>query len=486
MSRVPTTIRALLLSALIVLLCCGAAAGEEAGDVFQPRPTNFPPGDLKIGIDESVLTPFLPTAAKLLSKSMGGINISQSALSGMKLGPLEVRNISIGNMTVGMKAGKFSVSVWNMTAKVSEASFEYSPWYFPIFKGTARTEIKNANASFKIEVTAGEDGSPNVTVHDVVFQLLDLDVSPSLSGILSYLNPVVDLFKNIFFGIIVKDMQRNMLPMFEGILREKVEEVLGVFPIVLMESPNITDGRAELSLFILPNTNASRKVPRDSAITLAQPLPQRALSVVSSFAAANSVMQLLGNWGLLNVSVPFPAMYNSSLIEPIYPELHRLCPVCPLEISCEVTSDVWVAPANGHGFLFDMRGGGLKVNFMQAGDVPLTVMGTSVNTTANVTYFSIHNSTLNMRLESMNIRLTVLTSRIGELTSTRFNNDVHWLLNEVVLPTINKQTQGFDLPFKEVGISFNVTKHFMSIGLDPAPMYPLMSYFLNNTDEIAT
>ncbi|CCD14071.1 unnamed protein product [Trypanosoma congolense IL3000] len=477
MSRVPTTIRASLLSALIVLLRCGAAAGEEANSRCEAESTPTSGGTLKLALDESIFAPLATYTREFIKNWDGGISIPSVKTNSFQMEASMFQNIVVGSMSIEFKApNKLHVSVGDVSVILADTPTVFGK-QMSCTDGIAWGGFSNSSAWASLNVTRGPDGTFNVTPDsmEVVVRNLYISIDSDMCfwGAISFFMGIT-----LYIGEVTELVENSISSELRLFLGEFVTDWINSLPIVLMESPNITDGRAELSLFILPNTNASRKVPRDSAITLAQPLPQRALSVVSSFAAANSVMQLLGNWGLLNVSVPFPAMYNSSLIEPIYPELHRLCPVCPLEISCEVTSDVQVGLSDDGAFVLKMQGSKASLNLVAEDNTTIDVLSMLANTTATVARLSIRGNTLYIRLSTIAPVLTVETSRIGNVNSTKYSSDIAWLANELGLPLINARRSGFKLPFEAPGLLLDVTEGLIVAGMSVSSFTPLLMKFL--------
>lgn len=478
MPRVIIVAYVLLLSVSLSSLC--RATSEQFIRAIGNSHESLVPGSAKVSIDDAAFLPIIPVVLKSLKNLTGNIKVPRQKIGGLELGEAEVHNITAGGMSINMEESKrVVVAVWDMSAVVPELNFTYTYWLFQwqTCNGTARTEVSGTNSTLYFNLTIGSDGLVNETIKGVNISIGDLDVTTSMSDCPS-MDAIIQLIIAIFKGSIKEQLERIVPERMNPILRNKTEDALTSLPIAFMDDPNITEGRMELSLAILPNASSSRVVPPDDVVPLKQPFPDRDLAVISSFDGANNILRILRNWSLLNMTFPIPPAYNASLIEPIYPDLYKRCSNCFFRVVCQLANDVWVEDDGNGAFTFQMRNGTISMGLYSGNGTSVDALSLSVNTTANVKKFSVFDSTVTLNLSAMSVSLDVEASLIGDFNSTVLNSDIQWVLDVVVVPLVNAQPRGFVLPFNLTGLLFNVSTGAFTMGMNSAVISSLLNIFV--------
>nr|CAJ16335.1 expression site-associated gene (ESAG) protein, putative; expression site-associated gene 5 (ESAG5) protein, putative [Trypanosoma brucei brucei TREU927] len=482
MQRAATLIYTVIFAAVVLAPYCIAASGEVHGIQYGEAPVSSAPGSMKFAVDESVVTSAVPMVHRVLRQLIENITVPAQSVQCIKLEEMQVSNITIGNMSVKLKSpNKLFVSVWEMAASVPETKFYYSPvcwWLFLCPSGTSATDIRGANASFTLDLSVRNDGLLNVTVRDMMIELGEIDLRATIGGI-RLLDSVINMVIDIFKGSIKNELQRLVPDMINPVVQSKAEEIFRGFPIIYMKDPNITEQRAELLMGIFSDESSSRVVSQHEVLAVDQSLPYRSVSIISSYRAANNVLRLLNNWSMLNVSLLLPERYNSSLIEPMYPELFRLCRGCNFGVSAVLPSPPWLETVSGGAFIFNSRNGNFTLEMVSEDNVSFTVLNMVVNLTANVRHMYIDNNTLDLKLSSMDVVTGLGTSLIDGLNSTTLNTDIRRFLDEVDLPLFNADPHGFRLSFNISGLLLSVSNATITVGLDPKPIFPLLNKFVD-------
>ncbi|CBH10889.1 expression site-associated gene (ESAG) protein,putative [Trypanosoma brucei gambiense DAL972] len=448
------------------------------GKIGQTPPSDFPPGNVRFGIDDAAIAPVVPLILKTLKSFIGSVTVPEQRLHGVSLETMQVQDINIGNMSLHMNStNRVDVSVWNMTANVPETNFSYN-LVFVSCSGTAKTDVRNANVSFAMRLSIGVGGILDVSVEDMAIQLLDLVITPSLNGWCKSMDFVVGTLMNIFKRSIADYLQQYVPAMVQPIVRAKTVDILQKLPISFVSPPNITDGRMEVTLAIHSEIPINRTTKAGMFTEIGGPLPERDISMICSFAAANNVLRLLhlfGNQSLLNMAIPIPGIYNSSLVESIYPDVVELCPNCPLKFVTGWTAAPWLEPVSDKAFITNAEGPTLSMDMVMDDNTSVTVLGAHLNATANVTHLSTDNSgRVTIKLASVNAAVALYAPLGRKINSTSLNTDVQVLLNEIVVPFVNAQTGGFALPFDVTDLLLKVSNAAISVGLNAMEAYPLI------------
>ncbi|CBH14912.1 expression site-associated gene (ESAG) protein,putative [Trypanosoma brucei gambiense DAL972] len=482
MQRAATLIYTVIFVAVVLAPYCVAASGQVHGIQYGEAPVSSAPGSVKFAVDESVVTSAVPMVHRALRQLIGNITVPAQSVQCIKLEEMQVSNITIGNMSLKLKSpNKLLVSVWDMAASVPETKFHYCLIccsFIPYIRGASNTYIHGANASFTLDLSVRNDGLLNVTVRNMMIELGEIDLRATIGGI-RLLDSVINMVIDIFKGSIKSELQRIVPGIINPVVQSKAEEIFRGFPIIYMKDPNITEQRAELLMGIFPDESSSRVVSQDEVLAVDQSLPYRSVSITSSYRAANNVLRLLNNWSMLNVSLLLPERYNSSLIEPMYPELFRLCRGCNFGVSAVLPSPPWLETVSGGAFIFNSRNGNFTLEMVSEDNVSFTVLNMVVNLTANVRHMSIDNNTLDLKLSSMDVVTELGTSLIDGLNSTTLNTDIRRFLDEVGLPLFNADPHGFRLPFNISGLLLSVSNATITVGLDPKPIFPLLNKFVD-------
>ncbi|CCD17531.1 unnamed protein product [Trypanosoma congolense IL3000] len=232
----------------VLLLMCFAGILEELTEFTAAQPTYSKPtaGNLKIAVTDAAIAPVVPMFLKLLTNVVGNIKVPQQELSGVKLEEMQVHDIQFGNMSIKMVGNELLVSLWNITAAVPEARFDYDLFLISC-SGKARTDVRDANASLKLMLSIGGDNLPIVTVEDMVVRFLNLAIVPTLEGWCKPADIIANILMKIFERGIVDYLQKHVPVVIEPLVKTLMVDTIRRLPITIVNPPNISDGRMELS-----------------------------------------------------------------------------------------------------------------------------------------------------------------------------------------------------------------------------------------------
>ncbi|CCD15965.1 unnamed protein product [Trypanosoma congolense IL3000] len=334
--------------------------------------------------------------------------------------------------------------------------------------------VRNSNASVLLNLSIGTDHLLNVTVGRMAIMLKDLDVKPSIKNC-PVIDVVVDAIIRIFKDIITRQLQEIIPTVLGPMVENKTREVLRGLPVNFTHAPNITNGKMELPVTILPEVPTGVGLPPEDASLYNRPHPHWDISILSSRSATNNVLRFLINRSLLWISKPVQPEYTTALIQPVFPKLYELCPNCTFSVTWNVTDAAWLEPLKDGGFVFNLRNSVVDVEMLASNGTRVDALRALLSTTSSVAQLLIRNGTLNIKIPSARLTLANATSPVGPINSTKLSADLQWILDDFLLPVVNHNQQGFSFSAIPKGLLFNATADAVAIGLDAASLYSLLS-----------
>ncbi|KEG11365.1 ESAG-like protein [Trypanosoma grayi] len=447
-----------------VVVCSGRLTGFT-GEM--PRLRGLSPG-ATFAMEEAFFTNTIPLLRPQLNEFLKHVAIPAQHTDKFDIDEIHFSKLGIGDAAISMVSpDQLLMSIQNVSAIVPDTNFVIKVG-FATCNGRVRVSIDNTNASLPASVFRMSNGTLQWSIGENAIQWGPLNITHSLDGAAcKAIETIVEVLLGNLDSIIRASLEKELPKRVGPIVEEKVNEIFTTLPLIFTSDPSIMAKRMELEMDVVPDPSENRTRTPLKPASLGLQVSDRNFESVVLPVAINNLLTYLCQMGKLNVTETLPAEYNSSLIEPMYPDTYKMCRDCPFAVSAHATVPPSVELRSDQTAILHLPNGFISLEMLSTTGIRVPVLDVAVNVTAGATHIGFTpKARLDFNLTKVDLKIDVVASNIGTIDVFQLNSDLLWLLNEVMVPLFNVQFEGIALPAVVSRPLLNITTENVTLGFD--------------------